>query len=686
MTMAAGPQLDLGDIDRLDSRFKRRLATRIVLVSLLSSIVAFLAADAGARENENTREAERSAVAAMAEDAETYVEYFGGVAGYAEAQPFELRRWAAEGRALVASGYTDDARRWRTADTRLANLSPLLQSGRYQEDPERYILDLHYRADLAALRQAARRETADAWGAKAERYAAVLTILAIVLSVLGLAATFGQRMWRFLVRPAVGVALGCLVFTAAVGLPRVTRTPEDALTRVADGDRLLALRDVKGAIEAYSRAIDQQPRYTAAYVRRARAYARMGSPEQEQTYVFSISDPDSRARSIADLERAFELGAGDDLLAVMFQGANMFHAGRYDDAEVLARRATDRNPRLTVAHLNLGLALAAQGRADEAAEALGDMAALAVGRPDPTERDELFAAGHTTLEQLALQVPERAGLVRLLHERLTAVQTAAERRRALRRLQPGTAISNLTVAAGRRSLAVAYDRRAIRRGDILAWIVYTRPDASAPWRQLQFELEPSLDPPGDGRVQEGIPEDACPNPGDYRVDVYAEGVFMATAQTTRPPSPDRLVADGDGPLASLGVCRPAGWKVLARRAGMLDVQSPAGPQRLTVSVSPAPPEMRRTGVDRELVELADRLAAARGFRPADQPPKLGNIGQQQGILRVYQRPRLIDRRLEVWTSLGPDAGLRTVVLEGSFDDLQLFDRLRARVVFNRLDG
>jgi tetratricopeptide (TPR) repeat protein len=570
----------------------------------------------------------------------------------------------------------------------LANLSPLLQSDHYQEEPERYVLDLHYRADLAALRQAARRETADAWGAKAERYAAVLTILAIVVSVLGLAATFGQRMWRFLVRPAAGVALGCLLFTAAVGLPRVTHTPEDALTKVADGDRLLALRDVKGAIEAYSRAIDQQPRYTAAYVRRARAYARMGSPEQEQTYVFSISDPESRARSIADLERAFKLGAGDDLLAVMFQGANMFHARRYDDAEVLARRATRRNPRLTVAQLNLGLALAAQGRADEAAEALGRMAAQAVGRPDPTERNELFAAGHTTLEQLALQVPERAGLVRLLHDRLTAAQTAAGTGRALRRLQPGAAISELTVSAGRRSLMVTYDRRAIRVGDTLAWIVYTRPDAGAPWRQRQFVLQPAPGPSGDGPVQVSISEGDCPNPGDYRVDVYAEGVFMATAQTTRPPSPDRLVADGDGPLDSLRVCRPAGWKVLARRAGMLDVQSPAAPQRLTVSVFPAPPEMRRTGVDRELGQLADRLAAARGFRPDGQPPRLQSVGEQQGILRGYRRPRQgqINRILEVWTSLGPDAGLRIVVLEGSFDDLQLFDRLRDRVVFSRLDG
>ena len=110
--MAGGPELDLGDSDRLDSRSRRRRVACIVLVSLLSSVVALLAADAGARADERAREAERSAVTAMAADASAYVEYFGGLAGYAEAQPAELRRWVAEERALaVPDGAAVDAAR-----------------------------------------------------------------------------------------------------------------------------------------------------------------------------------------------------------------------------------------------------------------------------------------------------------------------------------------------------------------------------------------------------------------------------------------------------------------------------------------------------------------------------------------------------------------------------------------------
>lgn len=116
-------------------------------------------------------------------------------------------------------------------------------------------------------------------------------MLAIVLALLGLAATFGQRMWRPLVRPAVAVALACLALAAAVALQRVPKVPEAALLQVAEGDRRLALLDVDGAVGAYSKAVDLAPRYAVAYVRRARAYARQGSPEQDQTYVFQRRRP-----------------------------------------------------------------------------------------------------------------------------------------------------------------------------------------------------------------------------------------------------------------------------------------------------------------------------------------------------------------------------------------------------------
>jgi hypothetical protein len=686
--VAAGPGLDLGDIDRLDSRFKRRLATCIILATLLSSVVALLAADAGAREDENAREAERNAVAAMAEDAQAYVAYYGGLAGYAEAQPALLRRWVAEARALVVpDGYAGDAARWAAAGGSLADLSELLEP-----DPavaaRRLFRDLYYGVDLASLRQAARRATADAWGARSERYSAILALLAIVLSVLGLAATFGQRLWRPLVRPAVAVALGCLVATAAVGLPRAPEVPEDAMRQVAEGDRRLALDDLEGAIAAYSAAVDRAPGYAVAYTRRAGAYALQGSLDQDQSYVFSITDPAARSRSMADLERAFGLGAEDDLLAVATQGANYFFTKRYGDAEALARRATDRNPRLTAARLSLGLAQAAQGRAEEASAAFGLVAEQAVAAADPQEREELFATGHTTLEQLLRQEPQRAPLVRRLHDQLAVAQTAAEAGRPPRRPRPGAAVSEVSVSAAGRSLTATYRPRGLREGDVLAWIVYTRPGPDTPWRQRSgaAELE-TLPADADGGLRQvDLPWGRCPAGGDYRVDLYLEGVYQRSAEATRPSPPEPLAAVND-PLGSFGLCRPSAWKLLERRPGLLDMRSGAATgQRLTVSVFPAPPQLPRAGVARDLAALADRLAARRGFRPAAEPAEAIRVGGMRGTLRAYHRPGQVGRTLRAWVSLGPDDVLRTVVLEGTLDDLGLFDRLLARIAFPPLDG
>jgi tetratricopeptide (TPR) repeat protein len=676
--VTGGPELDLGDIDQLDSRSRRRLAACIVLVSLLSSVVALLAADAGARADERAREAERSAVAAMAADASAYVEYFGGLAGYAEAQPAELRRWVAEERALaVPDGAAADAARWRLARDALADLSPPASEPDPDAAAQRSFQDRYKQVDLASLQQAARRETADVWSDRAERYSAVLTLLAIVLSVLGLTATFGQRLRRPLVRSAVAVALACLAFTATVAARVVPEVPDGAVRQVADGDQLLALGDHQGAIDAYSRAVGQAPGYAVAYIRRAGAYALQGSPERDQAYVFSITTPEARARSIADLERAFRLGADNDVLALATQGANYFFARRYGDAEALARQALDRNPRLTVARLSLGLALAAQGRTDQAARSFDLFAGQAAEAADRRQREELFAAGHTTLEQLARQEPGRAGLARQLHDQLTTAQTVAAGH-PLRPPAPGAAVSDLALSAGDRSLTATYRHRGLRQGDVLTWIVYTRPDPGQPWRQ-----RPALSGfqrfDGPVRLRTG----QCPASGDYRVDLYLGGVLQTSAEITPPPPPEPLVA-ADDLLASFHVCRPETWTVTARGPGLLDARSPGDAQRLTVRVFPAPPELTRAGP--ELATVADRLAARRRFQPTGARPDTRVVDRLRGTLRAYQRPGERDRALATWVSLGPHGVVRTVVLEGTRGDRELFDRLLDGVGFADLDG
>ena len=75
-----------------------------------------------------------------------------------------------------------------------------------------------------------------------------------------------------------------------------------------------------------------------------------------------------------------------------------------------------------------------------------------------------------------------------------------------------------------------------------------------------------------------------------------------------------------------------------------------------------------------------------GFRSSAERPQPRRVGDLRGNLRTYQRPGPGDRILRTWVSPGSDDVLRTVVLEGTRDDLGLFDRLLARIAFPLLDG
>ena len=117
------------------------------------------------------------------------------------------------------------------------------------------------------------------------------------------------------------------------------------MRQVADGDRLLTLGDHQGAIDAYFLAGGRPGAWLRRGLRPAgRGIRPPGQPRARPGLRLQHHHPGGQARSIADLERAFRLGADNDVLALATQGANYFFAQRYGDAEALARRALDRNP------------------------------------------------------------------------------------------------------------------------------------------------------------------------------------------------------------------------------------------------------------------------------------------------------------------------------------------------------
>src|SRR4029453_8594437 len=105
----------------------------------------------------------------------------------------------------------------------------------------------------------------------------------------------------------------------------------------------------------------------------------------------------------------------------------------------------------------------------------------------------------------------------------------------------------LALSARDRSLTATYRHRGLRQGEVLTWIVYTRPDPGLPWRQRPtLSGFDSLTDPVDGDTgRAGLSTRPRPASGDSRVDLYLGGVLQASAEVTPPSPPETLVAGDD---------------------------------------------------------------------------------------------------------------------------------------------
>jgi Flp pilus assembly protein TadD len=88
----------------------------------------------------------------------------------------------------------------------------------------------------------------------------------------------------------------------------------------------------------------------------------------------------SPAEALEHYPRASALGVRHPGHLYTSWGVALYRAGRLAQAEAVLRRAVKKNANLAEAHANLGLVLAAQGRTQEAVQALRRAAALAPDR------------------------------------------------------------------------------------------------------------------------------------------------------------------------------------------------------------------------------------------------------------------------------------------------------------------
>jgi len=169
-------------------------------------------------------------------------------------------------------------------------------------------------------------------------------------------------------------------------------------------------------------------------------------------------------------------------------------------------------------------------------------------------------------------------------------------------------------------------------------------------------------------------ESTCPQPSQYRIDIYAEGVWVGSAEGEREGVIEPYVQEG-GPVAGFQLCRPADWEVV-ETPGAISTYSPDEEFELSVFVLAVPPELLE---DPDLLTEAviELLAEEEGVSDPGEPFEYP-IGGQDGTYRYYVED---GAQVGIWASLGEDDVLRTLVSRAPPEETELLDDLELDVEF-----
>ncbi len=566
--------------------FKRRVALFVVLVTLVGSFVGYLQTRASNEEDVAARTGQILGVQGLGEDLEHSSNFNRAFDIYVRSKLLE-RQEVSERR----QGDQAEVERLTTVQSAIAQLSPLLSDAEYADDTvpffeQNLFADRRVEANEARLRQDASVAKEQDWGAKADGFVAVLTVLAVSLFLAGLSLTVTGRGRRLLVAPAVLIAVVCVVWAAVIVFDSVDDTPDAAIEAVAEGDRLadraafeadpeLRLAGFEEAIDAYTTAIDEKSDYAVAFQRRASAHFLAGSQQDVSLGFVSTTSDDRLERSLADLRKALDLGADDDILVLASLGFDSFLAGEYGDAVSLSRRALELNDELSSLWFNVAVAELAVGNDDAAEDAYREGIQINTEETDAQTADVVFGGARTDLEILIEAERDRADEARRFQALLTAAQTESILGVPVGDAPAGASLSSFSFVPEGGRIRADFRYENVPVGASVAYLWYTRPDENQPFVELSasnFFLDFRDDGTGEGFIVGDT--GACPVPGEYRLDAYVEGERVASESTvvesgvlTDP------VAERDQFIGSQ-FCRPGGWVVTSDQEGLLVAAAP----------------------------------------------------------------------------------------------------------------
>jgi tetratricopeptide (TPR) repeat protein len=565
--------VEIDDVTGNDPTYRRAVAVIVVLITLLGSVVAYLQAVESNEEDRAARDAQRDAVAGLGSQVDASADFAADLRIGSELEVQVQRQAINAARVNNSVGQPDaDADVHRAAVDRhgvirdvLTQLTPVDPS-----DPATVAQDFaagNESADAARLRQAVEADRANDHGGKADSYVAVLTVLAVALFLLGLSLTVQGRSRYVLAAPGVAIAVVCIGWTALISAREVTSVSEGAVQAAAEGQRLQDAGDFEGAIAAFDEAIDDSPDFAAAYARRAGARFQQGSAQIGQTGFISLTSDEALEDALGDLDRALELGAGDDVVSVGDAGFFHFLDGDFERSAQLSQQALDLNDQLPQIWFNLGVARVAQGDERAAARAYREGRELLEDVPDAGTRAGVLAGARTDLSVLREILDEDE-----LDDVLELVETTEAELAAFEagfvsdpvEVDGGVEAGEATFSRNGAFVFATYDVEGADPGTPITNVWYVRTDDEQPFQQTAVSLE-VVDVADDGTVTSATlasSAPACPVAGDYLVRRYAGERFIGEAQGTIEPTlfGDEFTAEID-PIEGYEACVPAGFTV-----------------------------------------------------------------------------------------------------------------------------
>ena len=612
VTLRQNPALaaDAGE-GRPADRLTAVVAIVIAFTTFVAAVAGFLQADTAQSAGNRRGDAEQLALQALAsaqssrETAQVELETFH----------LWLEQRTQAGNALLASLYSSsdpvrqnalllEQQRWETiaaATLKQSQLEPTSEFGPENDPrfPQRYLSAATGESlRLNALQDAANEE-ASSLDVRAAAYTAVLAMLAVALYLFGLTLAVTGR-WRRLGFFTVGMGmLGVsLLWIAQAALLPPHETNDEAAAEYAAGKVAATTAfDAAGFRQAeqhYARAIELRPTFARAYSDRAAVTFQAASPQRSG--FISIAPPEALARSAADLRSALGLGLenaptlGDLGFYLFAEGVQSADIDILNQSIDYTRRAITLDPTEPIYRYNLGAALAASGRFDEARAAYQEAVRVTIYvdpqnnvlRQEPNIEESWLAGALTDLEivnRYGLQLQQQTGLagfeaqITSLKEHIVG-RVVAESPDAPP-VSPA-AFADITPSIFPAELqwqgtVTDYDPA---RDTISAQWYHNDPEGHG-WAvipEVSLTQKPTIQVDGSlfqltpytGRV---VPVDCLPT-GSYRVELYVNGRLAARGEATAD------FGDFDAFMArdlTMAFCRPSDWiRIEDRLPGLID--------------------------------------------------------------------------------------------------------------------